>query len=620
MCGIYGVIHPEAEVIHQDQIFKLSRALHHRGPDEEGYFHSGNILLGMTRLSIIDVQGGHQPIFNESKTILIICNGEIYNYRELRDDLLRRGHLFSTHSDVEVILHLYEEIGEKAFSLINGMFAVCIYEIESKRIVLARDAFGQKPLYYSYSKDAVFSFASELKAFSHIGKIKKSINYRAFSLYLKHRYINHPHTPFEDINKLNPGQYLIFENDKIHSESFFSPYEYMLMPRGREKIYDLLDASVERHMLSERPVGLFLSGGVDSNVLLHHMKKYQPDGVHTFSVGFENFADDELDNARLGASFSKSIHHELKLTPNTFWDLLDEVIYYLDEPMADLTTVPLYALAKMARNYVAVVLSGEGADELFGGYKGIEKRLNTVSKKRANLHIKGLLEHLPLKLARPMSKIFGSGDDYLYFYPFFLTNIFSSSDFIDLHKLEDISGISFEENYRQYFVSDYVRIPEGNKWKSLLSYPIAYWLPNDLLLKADRMTMAHSIEIRSPFLDMELAKFAFTLGINDIVGVSKNSNKLERKLILKDAYAGKLPDQIIYQQKKGFVIPAYQWLEGPLKSNVEAEVANLHGLLSPFIFKDKFKRSVERAFSGNYRDQELLWSIIVLNKWLKIHF
>lgn len=619
MCGIYGIINRNRGDVELGIVSIFNSLLRHRGPDEDGYFHSDGVLLGMTRLSIIDIRSGHQPLFNEDRTMVLICNGEIYNYRELRAALEKRGHKFSTQSDVEVILHLYEDLGEKAFLLLNGMFSACIYEIQIRKVILARDGFGQKPLYYSYDDEIGLVFASELKVFRRVGESSQDIDYSALSLYLKHRYIDHPFTPYSSIKKLDPGHCLVFEGDALDIRCFFHLSQMTGAKRPSADAYDLIDAAVRRHMISERPVGLFLSGGLDSNILLHHMKKYQRESLHTFSVGFENFDENELENASLGASFNNSIHHEVMIGPKQFWSLLDEVIYYVDEPMADLTIVPLFALAKLARQHVTVVLSGEGADELFGGYSGFGTRLKVLTRKRERLSLRKMFSFFPEKIARPLSRIAGNDNDYLYYYPLNLTSNFLEDDFMNIPLLENLSGRPFGGSISNNFVSEYSKIPDNMKWKILITFPVCQWLPNDLLLKADRMTMAHSLEIRSPFLDMELAEFSFNLGKHDLYGLSPESRKVEQKLILKEAYASRLPKSLVYQQKKGFVIPAYKWLEGPLQEEVNDELSNLHSRLAPLIITGKFHKAINLAFSGDYHSQELIWSVVILNKWLKIN-
>jgi asparagine synthase (glutamine-hydrolysing) len=614
MCGIAGLFRTDGRSVSVAEIHALIEPLAHRGPDGEGVYACGPLGLGMKRLAIIDVAGGNQPIFNEDGTLAIVCNGEIYNHKPLRADLEKAGHHFKTHSDVEVILHLYEEFGEACFSRLNGMFAVAIADFRNKKLVIARDRFGQKPLYLWQSSTGL-AFASELKALVRLPGFSRELSRDALASYLTFRYIPSPRSVFKNVEKLPPGSYLVVDHSG-HKETrryweidLRSPKETSNASEMREQ----LAASVDRHLMSERPLGVFLSGGLDSAAIVSCMHELGHREIHTYTVGFQGFADNEFENARRVASHFKTDHHEVVLSAEGFWDSLATTSYFLDEPMADLTAIPLYGLSEQARKDVVVVLSGEGSDELLAGYTGAEElrgffdRLDSLralgAPARAALRLKW-----PAGIERRLRTLAGTHADYLARDPTSMGLIFNDefrrTNCPDLDDCPDTLKP----------LSDYFASHQG--WHGLnlhLGGLIEWWLPDDLLHKADRMSMANSIELRCPFLDADFADYCSRLSLDD--KAQSPEGEAFRKVALKRAFAAHLPDGIAYQRKKGFVIPVYAWMKEQFYECAKSELARSTGLGSSLFSREARGEMLERGSKGDLLSQRRIWSLVVLNKW-----
>jgi asparagine synthase (glutamine-hydrolysing) len=590
--------------------------LAHRGPDGQGIHTCGPIGLGMKRLAIIDVAGGNQPILNEDSTLALVCNGEIYNHQPLRADLEKAGHRFRTHSDVEVILHLYEEFGEACFSQLNGMFAVAIADFRTGKLVLARDRFGQKPLYL-WRTSTGLAFASELKSLVVLPGFSKELSRDALASYLTFRYVPSPLSIFKEVKKLPPGSCLTL--DHTGRSEIRRYWEIDLRQRSPEEtasaseMREQLVASVDRHLMSERPLGVFLSGGLDSAAIVSCMHQLGHREIHTYTVGFEGFADNEFENARRVAEYFKTDHHEVVLTAEQFWNSLSTTSYFLDEPMADLTSSPLHMLSEQARKDVVVVLSGEGSDELLGGYQGSETlrgffdRLDALrplgATARAALRLKW-----PEPVQRRLRTLAGTHSDYLARNP---TSM----------------GLIFDEEFRRANCPDLSDCPDTLKplsdyfakhqgWHGLnlhLGGLIEWWLPDDLLHKADRMSMANSIELRCPFLDADFADYCSRLSLDD--KAQRWSGEAFRKIALKRAFTPHLPEGIAYQRKKGFAIPVYSWMGGQFHKSAKAELDRSSALGSSFFSREVRDDMLTRATGGDLLSQRRIWSLIVLNKW-----
>jgi len=617
MCGIAGMFRTDGDRVAPEDLSRMVAALHHRGPDGSGSHAEGPLGIAMTRLAIIDVAGGQQPILNESGTIALVCNGEIYNYKELRGELERAGHRFRTHGDVEVILHLYEDQGPACFSRLNGMFAAAIADFAREQLVLARDPYGQKPLYIRRTGTGI-QFASELKALAALPGFERRVSTEALTEYLQFRYVAAPRTIFQGVEKLPPGSYQGFRRSGADS-----PQRYFQVDLGPERapggpsdpaqVRPMFAQAVQRHLMSERPLGVFLSGGLDSSAIVACMSENAGTQVHTYTVGFEGFLDNEFDTARQVAEKFKTRHSEVVLTGEGYWDALSDIVWSADEPLADLTTVPLYFLAKEARRELVVVLSGEGSDELLAGYPGHEKIRALFDRHRslqpiAPLALIGAGLPFPDALSRKLRNVGGSAADYLSRSPITMTEVFGES-FRARHGSPEIANGDALGPMRRYFAA-------RQGWDGVhlcLGALIEWWLPDDLLHKADRMTMAHSIELRCPFLDKEFSGFLGRLNLDDkVVARSREPN---RKIALKRAFADVLPEGIAMQKKKGFAIPMYEWLGTTFRDRARHELERKEGLGSA-LFQPEVRRDLLTAsIAGDELSQRRVWSIIVLNKW-----
>lgn len=593
-------------------------AMLHRGPDGQGLCVRGPLGIGMRRLAIIDVSGGNQPILNEEGDIALVCNGEIYNHLELRTELEGRGHRFRTHSDVEVILHLYEESGDACFTRLNGMFAVAIADFRQKRLVLARDPFGQKPLYL-WQTGSRLMFASELKCLASLAGFPRKVSNAALASFLQFRYIPSPLTIWEATRKIAPGSSCtVTASGHVEERRYFQidhapgTFETHQDPDGaqtREKFKE----SVNRHLMSERPLGVFLSGGLDSSAVVASMQMLGHRDIHTYTVGFKGFLDNEFATAREVSEHFKTHHNEVLLDADDFWQTLDEVVYSTDEPLGDLTTVPLYHLSKAASSELVVVLSGEGADELLAGYPGTENILRMFERHEslrpaAPLARAAAALPLPASISRKLETIGGSAADYLARTRMNMTEIFSPADLrasgaATLQSFDP--GASLASYYQQRQSWDGVHLYMGAL--------IEWWLPDDLLHKADRMTMAHSLELRCPFLDVEFARHCASLTLNHKVRAA--DEEPSRKIVLKKAFQPLLPPGIAMQKKKGFAIPVYAWLSDHFAARAKHELDRDEALGSSLIKRDARTRLLSAAQAGDLNSQHQVWSIIVLNKW-----
>lgn len=617
MCGIAGIFRNNGRPVSEAELGPLADALTHRGPDGKGMYACGSLGIAMTRLAIIDVTGGQQPIFNEDRTLAIVCNGEIYNHPTLRARLEKSGHEFRTHSDVEVILHLYEELGEKCFGELNGMFAVAIADYERGRLVLARDRFGQKPLYL-WKRRGELVFSSELKALAQQPGFSRELSQEALASYFTFRYVPAPLTIFQEASKLPPGSYAVFDHSgeseiRRYWQIDFGEDDQQSPSSDPRLMREKLTESVSRHLMSERPLGVFLSGGLDSAAVVACMYQLGHRQIHTYTVGFEGFLDNEFDSARRIAECFGTDHQEISLTADDFWETMEQVVYASDEPLADLTCIPLYHLSREARRDVVVVLSGEGSDELLGGYPGCEDLRRLFERLHLLRPLAPLAKHLltlgwPDGIHRRLMTLAGTDADYFARNP-------SSMSFV------------FEDGFLKKNVSHFADLPSTVKplsryfaarggWDGTNLYLgglIEWWLPDDLLHKADRMTMAHALELRCPFLDAEFSSYCAHLPLDDRVRPSKQEPS--RKVALKRAFASVLPDRIANQPKKGFTIPAYSWMSNVFADRARAEINRPAGLVVSLLSRQVRQNIVNSAVAGDVRMQRQAWSLVVLNRW-----
>ncbi len=573
MCGICGIAPASSKLPDALTLERMNNALRHRGPDGEGFYLGEGIGLAMRRLAIIDVQGGDQPIPNEDQSLWIVFNGEIYNFLELRPELERRGHRFRTHSDTECILHLYEERGEAALESLRGMFAIAIWDTRRHRLFLARDRLGKKPLYYTIQQGTLY-FASELPALLRVLPSRPPIDLQAIDLYLGLQYIPDPLTAYQGIYKLPPAHFLIWENGQLRIERYwglsYQPKWRASEAELREELRFQLKEAVRLRLISEVPLGAHLSGGIDSSIIVALMAELSHEPVKTFSVGFEEESFSELEYARAVAERYATDHHEFILRYQDLPATLETILSHFGEPFADPSALPLYHLSRLTRQHVTVALNGDGGDEAFAGYHRywLDRWANLYLKAPSFLTrglVPRLVHHLPDASERPAGQSLINGLKRLEQLPQIdprasllrWSSYFSPAQRAALWKPEYQSQIDLSQA-EQHFVGYFDRA--AGSWLDRTLYTDLHtYLPGDLLVKADRMTMAASLEGRSPFLDHLFMEWAARLPdemkLHGRVG----------KVLLRRAFADALPPRVGKRGKQGFGIPLATWFRGPLR-------------------------------------------------------
>lgn len=630
MCGIVGFLTSRPQPIPDYGVLRQIReSLSHRGPDDSGEYirpldHRGPfVFLGHRRLSIIDLSGGHQPLSNEDETVWVVLNGEIYNFKELREELKGRGHQFKTLSDTEVIAHAYEEYGEGCFEHFNGMFAIGIWEEVEKRLILARDRLGKKPLYYSFENE-IFLFASELKAIMTYPEFSRKIDSLSFMKYLFFEFIPSPHTIFKDAKKLSPASYLIWSKKEIEIKEYWSPFspgkekESFSEAEAEKRIIELLTQSVKRRLISDVPLGVFLSGGIDSSAVTAFAQKEDSGKIKTFSIGFEDPSFDESAYASLASKYIGTEHHEQIMKPSDLIRLVPDLPAILDEPMADASILPTYLLSRFTREHVKVALGGDGGDELFAGYPTYlaHKFAKPYGRMLSPLHpiISFLGNLLPVsdnnisfdfKIKKFLS---GIG------YPGGIRNSLwlGSFSFPDLNKVLSPGLIpQFDQHRLVEEISSYEKdFPLKDQISFLQFLDMKLYLQDDILVKVDRASMACSLEVRAPFLDYELVEFMMGL---------PSRYKLKGftlKYILKKAMKNYLPQAVIQRKKKGFGVPIAKWVKGPLKELFQdvfsPDRIRREGFLNP-----EYVTSLLQDHLLNRKDnRKQLWTLLVWELWV----
>jgi len=611
MCGICGVVGPGADA---EAVRRMNARLVHRGPDSEGSFAADGVALAMRRLSIIDLAGGDQPIANEDGSVVVVQNGEIYNYRELRRELERRGHRFRTASDTEVLVHLYEEHGEGFAERLRGMFAVAIWDERERRLLLARDRFGIKPLYYGL-REGTLSFASELKALLEQPGFSRQIEPRAVAAFLAFNSIPAPLTIFAEARKLPAGTLAVWRDGELRLRRYArpAPVEAERAKRGPAdelagELRETLRGSVRAHLVADVPVGVLLSGGVDSAGLVALAAGEQADPVKTFSVGFEEASFDELERARLVAERYRTEHHEIVLRPDAV-ELLPKLVEAFDEPFGDSSALPTYLVSELAAGEVKVALSGEGGDELFGGYYTYVADLLAARVGRLAALAAPLAELLPSSDAKVSfdykAKRFarGAGLPPLERHHAW-KEIFSRETQAALLGGRD-PGWDPVDLYRER----YAETAGAEPLARLQDVDLGVYLVDDLLVKTDRSSMAHSLELRVPFLDNEVA--ASALGLATPLKVRRGA----KKRLLRQALAPLLPREVLKGPKQGFSIPVAAWLRGPLqgfaRETLSAETLSRQGWLDPAAVT----RVLDDHCAGREDLSRQLWGLLAFTLW-----
>jgi asparagine synthase (glutamine-hydrolyzing) len=606
MCGFVGFC--SKDVKDKNVIKEMNNQIIHRGPDSDGYYFDKDVNFGFRRLSIIDLHEGSQPILNESGDTAIIFNGEIYNYQELREDLVAKGYKFKTHTDTEVILHGYEEYGEEGIlAKLRGMFAFTIWDSKKEKLFGARDHFGIKPYYYALL-DGDLLFGSEVKSFLKYPKFKKEVNEKALKHYLVFQYNPLEETFFKGVKKLRPGHYYIYENGKMEIKTYYNltlDYKDMTFDEAVGKIEKEVEESVKYHKISDVEVGSFLSGGVDSSYVV---ATALPD--KTFSVGFDNKGFNETMYAK-ELSDSLGIKNFAKLiTPDEFFEGINKVQYYSDEPHANLSSVPLYFLSKLASEQVKVVLSGEGADELFAGYNDYADALpqRMYRKLPFSLRHKLYLKYKDRKHFRGQTIIlkYGQKVEDRYIGP---AEIMSD----ELANSLVTSKYKNAETSRDLTKKYYDEVKNMDDVSKRLYLDMKMWIVEDILLKADKMTMANSIELRVPLLDKKMWELARTIPVRH-----KVHNEIT-KYAFRRAAKNKLPEDWAKRRKLGFVVPFVLWIKEEKYYKIVKEVFN-KDFVSEFFDKDKINKLLDDHFNGITNNGRKVYTIYTFLKWYEIYF
>ena len=620
MCGIAGFISKskDAPVIEREiKLDKMCKIITYRGPDEQGTAVEGRAALGMRRLSIIDIKSGQQPIYNEDGTKLIVFNGEIYNFRELKKELESCGHRFKTNSDTETILHAYEEYGADCLKHLRGMFAFAIWDKTDESLFIARDRVGKKPLLYALTEKENFVFGSELKVLLEHGEISKEIDYSALDAYLTFGYVPEKFCIFKSVSKLEPGHFLIYKDGEIKTKRYwdfdYSPIvEIKTEVEYIEVLREKLKEAVRIRLISEVPLGAFLSGGVDSSAIVAMMSQILESPVKTFSIGFHEDGFNELKYARIAAKHYNTEHHEFIVTPDLV-ETIDEIVWHFDEPFADPSSLPTFMLSKMARDYVTVVLSGDGGDELFAGYT----RYVTDSKRSG---LGKLPRSIRRNLLRPLIEVLphgAKGKNYLYN---------ASLDAVDRY-IDSISHFGslkkkalYEAAFRQKLNGDFDKSADvfreiaggassENQLDKLLYLDSKTYLPSDILTKVDRMTMAASLEARVPLLDHELIEYV------QKIPAQLKLNGISTKYIFKKALEGIVPNEILYREKQGFGVPINEWINLQLKDRIHETLLEKRTLERGY-FEAKYIKILLDEHHKNRRDHSYsLWILWMLELW-----
>jgi asparagine synthase (glutamine-hydrolysing) len=613
MCGIIGlVVAPGQQPPDAGVGRAMNDAIRHRGPDDEGYYRDARVLLGMRRLAIIDIAGGHQPMSADGGRIQLVFNGEIYNYRELRAELQALGREFHSASDSEVVAQAFAEWGERCFARLDGMFALAVWDRRTQTLVLARDRFGEKPLFYAHD-DARLLFASELKALIEVPGLRRELDPAALRSYVRYGYVPTPASIFASVRKLPPGCYLRCSDGRIAVERYytldFGRRQAIGAADAEQRLAELLDRAVHSRMVADVPFGAFLSGGLDSSTVVALMTRHSSQRVRTYSIGFKEAAYNELSDARRVAEHLGTDHHELVVEPDAV-GLLEQLVWYLDEPFADSSAVPTFLVSQLARTQVAMVLTGDAGDETFAGYT---RYLRFLALQRL-----GPLKASVALAARAGASLVGGSFGYrlrgvaermrMPFPDSYLGSVAMSRP----GTVRDLLGAAVRDGYEDPL---HALARGGSARHSMLDRIVELdfgsYLPDDILVKVDRMAMANSLEGRVPFLDPAVVEFAVSLPENLRVRHGRG------KHILRRVAERWLPADVLAKPKQGFAIPLGQWFRGPLRPLAEDVLASRafreRGLIDPAAAR----ACLDDHLAGRADRGESLWLVLSLELWAR---
>ncbi len=620
MCGITGIVNLNKEKpVGSDLLKRMADAIYHRGPDDEGYYINKNVGLGFRRLSIIDLSTGHQPLSNGDESIQLIFNGEIYNYLEQREILMQKGYIFKTKTDTEVILHLYEEYGVNCLQYLRGMFAFAIWDNNKKQLFCARDRFGIKPFYYYRDKEK-FVFGSEIKAILKCENIDKTLSPEAIDSYFSFGYITSDLSIYKNIKKLQPAHYLLLsfkETIKFEINSYweirFDPDYSKNKIQWEEEIQDCLSETVKQHMLSDVPLGAFLSGGIDSGSVVSMMARNSNRPIKTFSIGYKDEAHSELKYARLVAEKYGCEHHEQVLEPESI-SLLPKLISAYDEPFADSSAIPTYHVSRLARQFVTVALSGDGGDELFAGYNTYRRHgsiykfpLNFNSALYNNILWGSIHKLIP-------SNVIGKGFTYYlskdkkYSFAYLSTWTEAERDKLFIHKKPSLGNDQASELFKSKILQHGI---VNNDYVSNMQYlDMKTYMVDDILTKVDRASMMNSLEVRVPLLDHKFAELTFRIPRN------LKLNEAGQKYIFKKAMASYLPEDLLKLPKKGFGAPISAWFKEELKEYINDTLLSGNPRYSEYLHQKYIKRVVKSSQTSMRDFSSKIWSLLVFEEWL----
>lgn len=625
MCGISGLVSFDGDLSPEvaAAIRPMTDQLHHRGPDGGGYFHQPWVALGHRRLAIIDRAGGDQPLANEDRTVWIVFNGEIYNHRDVRRELIARGHLFRTQSDTEAIVHAYEEYGDACVDHLDGMFAFAIADLRRRRVLLARDRLGKKPLFHA-TFDGVLHFASEIKSIKASPLWNGERDLDSLEGYLSLGYFIAPATAYRHVRKLEPGHLATVDGGRITTRKYWDVSWFDTESRSADALLDDVEArlseAVARRLESEVPIGAFLSGGIDSGLVVSYMAEALGNPPITASVGFDHRDHNELAAAALTADHFSTRHATATVEPR-LEDVLDPIVRSFDEPFADASAIPTYYVSQVARQHVTVALSGDGGDEAFGGYSwryvphALEARVRALMPGSAARKAAGWLgARWPRSRAFPRPLRLGNVLENLSRDP-------ASAYYADLCflKPQDARALLGKAPTREpadspvyeQVTRPYRDCPSGDAVQRALYADLKVYMPNDPLVKVDRMSMAHSLEIRCPLLDHRLIELAFT------VPASQKLRNNQPKYLLRALAGRRLPKQILTLPKKGFTAPVGSWLAGPYAETFRQEVLSPGSQVRDIIDSARLRQLFEEHRSGRADHSFALWASWMLERWAR---
>ena len=617
MCGICGQYRLNNHTaVNQFEIKNMADSIAHRGPDDEGYFFDGPLGFGFRRLSIIDLEGGHQPMVDDENSVVVIFNGEIYNFQTLRAALEHQGHCFRTKSDTEVIVHGYKQWGIDVLQKLRGMFGLAVWDRKKKQLMLARDPVGIKPVYYKLKSDVLY-FASEIRAILAATKEKPEIDLHAVSLFLRYRYVPAPLTLFRGIKKLAPGTRMILENSvpKVERWWTFRPEPFEPMPsvsEAEEKLFELYKDSMRRHLISDVPLGLLLSGGIDSGLLLALMKNHGSDW-NTYTIGFKNFSGDERYAASHTASVLNARNISIDINKDVFEETLPKVIGILEEPVTASSVVPMYHICRRARQDVKVVLMGQGPDELFGGYS-----------RHLGVKYGNYWRWIPESIRTPLIKVLGgfTGNEAV------RRGVYSLGDGTRIERYRKVFSIMPEDFINSLLRNDLTPLIAReiimDCWEDLLPLmagtdelggfqflEIRSSLPDELLMYADKLSMVHGLEIRVPYLDQEIVEYVERLSS------SYKVRNLSRKWLHRKVCNRLLPREIVHREKVGFQTPINEWFKEAIGSKLKSMLEDPDSAIYGFLKYDVVKGILSEHYSGRHDNSKMIFSFVALEEWMR---